>query len=353
MEKLIVAILIFAGTASMVFATNQRPDRIIYEGKEYRLEETPMWPYFDKHPGKKPRSRVGSTGLKRGYLATFEFKANDLILKDIEIYKWSKTPDERRRASLKSVKHDLVPKGEDIIVDWFTGILVLPHGEFVDHPSIGYRPAYSNYILLEIKSGKLTDQRTYSYKEYEQFREKQFRAFKKTIEYKRAVEIIENEELTREDPDSYIRDYIVYYTLEILDTKIEEESSYSSIPGIALHFGLAVLASCLFVRLSGARFPSILVALCAVFVAFGLGLAWHRLSWGMWTTWDDLIIDPYKNWQILNPRSENIACFVSFSIGPLLAAFGAAVVTTKLMTQDSQQMHAEVTPNSEASDVEL
>lgn len=116
------------------FATQQRPDKLIYDGKQYRTnsrecpyEQFYMEDYFKKHPEKRPRSGLMSTALYRGYVATYEIKDSQLVLSDIEI-RTSHIPDE-----WKSVKHNIVTNNTPFVVDWFTGVIVLhPFDELVE-----------------------------------------------------------------------------------------------------------------------------------------------------------------------------------------------------------------------------
>ncbi|MCI5135552.1 MAG: hypothetical protein D3920_10875 [Candidatus Electrothrix sp. AW2] len=212
----------FALAASSAFATAQYPDKVVYEGKEYSLHTNPMEAYFTKHPDKKPKNGVMSTALWRGYVATFEFKTNSLVLKDIEIEIWNEAKDD---TSWKSVNDDVIPKGKDLVVDWFTGILVLPHGKLVNYVHMGYGSTYSNYILLEVKKGKLTGKRAYDHKKYEIFKEKQFQAFKKTEAYKKHAEELKKKEWSQDDIDSFLRSFVVKYSSEFL---VEEEKKETS-----------------------------------------------------------------------------------------------------------------------------
>ena len=62
---------------------------------------------------------------------------------------------------------------------------------------------------------------------YENFKEKQFRAYKKTKEYRKQVEEFRKHDRLPENLDSFLRSYIVNYTAEFLDDEEEEESSNS------------------------------------------------------------------------------------------------------------------------------
>jgi len=226
MKILIVAILLFTVATSSAFATAQYPDKIVYLGEEYSLHTNPMSAYFAMHPDKRPVGGIRSTALWRGYVATLEFKTNSLVLKDIEIEILN---EEKNDTFWKSAKDVVVPKDKDLLVDWFTGILVLPHGKLMNYVHMGYGSTYSDYILLEIKSGKLTGRRNFDYKQYEEFKEKQFQAFKKTKEYRNRAEDLKKEEWTQENIDNFLRSFIVRYTSEFLDVEEEEPSSSKAI----------------------------------------------------------------------------------------------------------------------------
>lgn len=211
----ILITLLLAIITTTTLATEQRPDTLLYEGKNYSLHTNPMELYFDKYPSKKPRAEVISTGLWRGYVATFEFKSNTLILKDIHILQSMKSTEKGNR--WKSVKDGLVSKDEDLAIDWFTGILEIPYGKKLDYLLFGYESPHSNYILLEVKNGKITDKRDYSYLQYEAFKDRQFSAYKKTDAYQKQITDMQTVNLPEGALNSLIQKSIVKYTAEFLD----------------------------------------------------------------------------------------------------------------------------------------
>ncbi len=163
------AFFVFLLTAffhSAVLGTPQIPDKIIYLGKEYKLQARAnyvMDSYFEKHPDKNPRNGFGTTALWRGYVATFEIWGNQLYLRGIEIMD---SQDE-----WKSALNDIFPDQKSIKINWFTGILVLPSGEEIaPAKSYGSDPTYENYILLEIDHGILKKEKTINYKDFEKFK---------------------------------------------------------------------------------------------------------------------------------------------------------------------------------------
>jgi len=213
MKTPIAFVLANAIAASSAFATSQYPDKIVYGGKVYALHTNPMESYFAKHPEKRPKREIVCTGLWRGYVATFEVKAKEIYLKDIHI----EVRKSEHRTAWKSVIHDVVPEGKTLKIDWFTGILVLPHGKLVRYVHMGYGSAYSNYILLEVKRGKITGKRSLDCEQYQRFKERQFQAFKKTEEYRKLVKSLKRKGDSQGFIDAPIRNVVVEYTSRFLD----------------------------------------------------------------------------------------------------------------------------------------
>jgi len=137
-RTLIAAVIILAVAVPNALATNQQPDKMLYKGKEYFVDWFLMEPYFRKHPAKRPRGWITSA-LWRGYVATSELKGKSLVLRDIEI---------DGPSGWRSAKETVVPKGQVLKIDWFTGTLVLYDWE-----------AERVHTRLEIKDGQVTDER--------------------------------------------------------------------------------------------------------------------------------------------------------------------------------------------------
>jgi endoglucanase len=223
----------FVCTIFSAFATSQYPDNIIYEGKEYIIHRYPMDEYFLKHPRKKPSPNVMSTALHRGYVATFEISNKTLVLKDIFMQEWNEEHDD---SYWKSVKDEVNPEGKNLIIDWFTGILVLPNGKKVEGVYSGYGPSFSNYILLEIKKGKLSGNRNYNLKEFEKFRKRQFDAFRNSEKYKKKVEEMKKKKWTEKDINSFIQTHITKFSSKFLDKDKKENSSEKEIKKDAFYW---------------------------------------------------------------------------------------------------------------------
>jgi len=206
--------------SSAVFGTVQKPDKIIYRGKEYNsenysmvynLENYPMEEYFEKYPDKRPKSDVTSTALWRGYVATFEIQDGQLYLKDIEIEISTKVKNDRYEYSWKSVLNEVFPNQDLVKMDWVTGLLVL------------YTSDYEQYILLEVDKGDLKSNKWFEEEEYKEFKEKQFQAFKKTEEYEKIKAKLRKEydNLYVEDCEKYGEESALYVDDESIESNIK------------------------------------------------------------------------------------------------------------------------------------
>jgi hypothetical protein len=84
--------------------TQQIRDKLIYDGKEYYLNNEILEYYFDEFPKCKPESNSIMTACWRGYCATFEIINNELIIKEFDLLDWFETDSEEK------LKFDLFPK---------------------------------------------------------------------------------------------------------------------------------------------------------------------------------------------------------------------------------------------------
>ena len=157
-NKLLVILLCLFSISVNTYATAQYPDKIIYNGTEYDLFVNPLEKYFLINPDKRPKGKITSTALWRGYIATFEIIDGKLLLKDIEIqistglfpsieYEW------------KSVLSEFLDGQSYFNMDWFSGLLVIPYGKLINYVHMGYESTYEDYILLEIENGKFISEK--------------------------------------------------------------------------------------------------------------------------------------------------------------------------------------------------
>ncbi|NQZ45462.1 MAG: hypothetical protein HRT65_14240 [Flavobacteriaceae bacterium] len=196
--------------------TAQTPDYIKFNGKEYALNTNPLEPYFEKYPEKRPQWY--STALYRGYIGHFEIIDSTLLLTDISQPRRIKDKDGTIRYKNISIKKRIFPGIDSLKIDWYSGILILPHGERIKYVHQGYASEYSHYVLLEIKKGRFRKHKAYKHKQFLKFKERQYEAFKKTEAYK-----IEYRKLQENYPpdfkksiEKFLKDYVTNYTSEFL-----------------------------------------------------------------------------------------------------------------------------------------
>lgn len=181
---LCLVVVCFAQVSS---ATPQLPNSLFFDGKEYPIDNDPMEEYFEKHPERKPNPTSRMSALWRGYLAFFEFRGEDLFLKDLKIEDGHETVGNLGYFRWKSVLKESVGDEKGLKVDWFSGLLVSRYGEndYMDTYDIfEHQKHYSNYTIFEIASGVLKQYRFFDNKGFLQFLKEQFAAFKKTAEFK-------------------------------------------------------------------------------------------------------------------------------------------------------------------------
>jgi len=188
--------------------TAQYPDKITYDGTEYNFNSNPLEPYFDKNPDKRPG--MASTALWRGYVAHFEIIENQLYVTDITRPISQKDSEGNYERKWVSIYRTIFPTSEKVKIDWYTGILILPHGKMVEYVHLGYASTYSKYWLLEVYEGNFNEARKYKNKEFEMF--------EKTEEYKKLyAEMKENDEYNDDEfIKSFISDFVINYTTKFL-----------------------------------------------------------------------------------------------------------------------------------------
>lgn len=216
LTSIVLAVLI---SVPNIFATEQQADKFYYQGRLYYSTKFPMESYFEIHPKKIPSSHVVVSSLWRGYMATFEFDQGTLALKDIEIQVSQKTKESRDELKWKSVMTHLVPKREKLLLDWYSGLLVLFRGKYVGMGDGEEGSHFSNYLLLEIKHGKITEKRHYNLAQFKQFKERQFQAYRQTESYRNTVAEYKNQGVLNDEIDSQIKFFIMRLTSEFLDSK--------------------------------------------------------------------------------------------------------------------------------------
>ena len=130
--------------------TVQTSETLIYEGQKLGMRTLPL-DQFVAMGGTLPTFESDSTMLHRGYIGTWEIIGGRLYLTRISGFLangWT--------AHL----HDVFPDFLDrVFAHWYTGTLIAPQGERVNHHHDPYRPIREWDLLFEIERGHLTGTR--------------------------------------------------------------------------------------------------------------------------------------------------------------------------------------------------
>src|SRR5256885_10172569 len=124
--------------AVFVFATGQRGDILFLDGKKHFIFTNPLSPFLDKNPEKLPESKIVSTSLWRGYVATWEVRNDRLVLIDVGMLR-SDSDD------LRSVMSEMFPSQKDVLADWYSGHVIIPNGKLLNYVHMGYASTYKKY----------------------------------------------------------------------------------------------------------------------------------------------------------------------------------------------------------------
>jgi len=147
--------------ATGLLASEQMPDRLLHDGKEYVISVNPLEPYFKKHPKRHPsdfrdytKGITLSSGLTRGYIATFEIVDDELFVRDIVVLAgW----DEATKENIcESVMRKVFPDDAEVKADWVTGFLAaVGCGDFGSRESDGVAGVWEDRTVFEFRAGEL------------------------------------------------------------------------------------------------------------------------------------------------------------------------------------------------------
>lgn len=184
MKNIFLVIILFALPVE-VFATAQIPDYLIYEGDKLPLHVNPLEQFFEKQKKKRPKGGSISSANWRGYVAVFKIESGDLIVSDLTIRK--PNPEKKYDYLTISVVDSVFPSEKDRIMNWFSGLLVVPRGKRIAYVHLSYASLYESYLLLKIKNGSLIESASLTFKDYIKYKRKQFELYKQTEDYKAQI----------------------------------------------------------------------------------------------------------------------------------------------------------------------
>lgn len=204
-----LAVLTLTASAVLLFATAQIGDILVLNGKKYSIQTNPLRTWLESNPDRLPKPAVTSSANWRGYVATWEVKSDRLLLVDIEMqFPAGNSKNKSSEFEYHSVLSKVFPEKKEVFADWFTGHIIVPDGDLVRYTHMGYASTYEKYLVLRVEHGIVTKSANMPLKEFSQFRERQFAAYKKTEDYKKALaEISKEGTLNSAQNEEFLREF--------------------------------------------------------------------------------------------------------------------------------------------------
>jgi hypothetical protein len=196
--KRVAALVLLLACAQPLGATGQAPDKILIGGKTYPLISPPVIAVLRDHPERMPKAQVVSSGLWRGYIATWAIRDNRLFLEDVRI-PTDAAYDAPESKQWQSVMKNLFGNAAPRVADWHTGNLVIPTGDIVKYVHMGFASTYSSYVVATVVKGEVRQQRDMNEKEFEAFRRTQFAVWKNTPDYAKALQELGEKDRAKAD----------------------------------------------------------------------------------------------------------------------------------------------------------
>ena len=224
--SIVLMLMIFAPV--LAFATGQQGNVLLLNEKRYAIHTNPLEAYLEKHPNTLPISDVISTANWRGYIATWEVRADRFLLRNVEILQSIKKQDDRSFSTeLRSVMDTLFPGQKDVVADWFTGHVIVPNGKLVEYVHMGYASTYQKYILLRVERGVVTRIWNANRSAFKRFRDSQFAAFKTTDEYREALADVSKDQenkMKESQAEEFLREFYAerYMSLIFNDSSLDK-----------------------------------------------------------------------------------------------------------------------------------
>lgn len=180
--------MLVAGRAG---ATEQEPDVLIIDGDRVALMSNPLTPWVEENPNRLPEPDIRSTGNWRGYVATWEVKGSDLLLRAIGIH--ARRPGEDvawspASVELRDVMDEVFPGEVAVVATWYSGALLVPRGQLARYVHMGYASVYDAYTILRISEGRVISRMDLEGEALNRYRDERFEAYQQTERFRRAFE---------------------------------------------------------------------------------------------------------------------------------------------------------------------
>lgn len=126
------------------------------------LFSNPLEMYWEKAGKHKPGFNTIET-CKRGYIASWAIKENQLLLVDID-GEYTSTVLLFRRKLVKATVKKVFPKSNgSVFANWYSGKLRIPTGSMTQYEHDDYNSRFEKEIIITIEKGKVLKMVTLDY----------------------------------------------------------------------------------------------------------------------------------------------------------------------------------------------
>ncbi|MEQ8364462.1 MAG: hypothetical protein RIF39_05880 [Cyclobacteriaceae bacterium] len=159
----LVSVTVVIGWRKSKRMAAQLPDIIILESKEMDLYTNPLEPFWETSNRRKPNFK-SSENCKRGYVAAWTIKGNQLILTNIKGKHYTKTfffGDKEKDIAIKN----LFPKSKNnnVHANWYSGKLRIPAGPMTQYEHYNYNSRFEKEIIITVSKGDVIKMVTLDY----------------------------------------------------------------------------------------------------------------------------------------------------------------------------------------------
>jgi hypothetical protein len=215
MKQLILLTLLIS---LKVFATEQIPTILIYNGKEYEWTNyNPARDYLKKYNFKVPEDAIETTANYGFYTFTYTIENDSLFLTDIEIL-----VKKERGLDSRTVFKEFFKDRKKILMDSYSKIITIPYGKEIEVTKSNWTDIHSSdYLVFEIKNGKVEKHYDLNYRSFLKLKRNLFLKFQQTEEYSKSkITEIENLEAFNEfRPEKFsMESYLEFKILGLIKT---------------------------------------------------------------------------------------------------------------------------------------
>lgn len=126
------------------------------------LFSNPLETYWEKTGKRKPNFSTIET-CKRGYIASWAIKDNQLLLTDIDGECVASTFLFGRKLVKTSIKKVFPISNGSVFANWFSGKLRIPAGSMTQYEHDNYNSRFEKEIIITIEKGKVLKMVTLDY----------------------------------------------------------------------------------------------------------------------------------------------------------------------------------------------